>query len=370
MQPSESDAQPGRRRRAALALLAGLAGGVAEARPASAAKDGRPNILVVMTDDQAAADVAHMPNVRRLLADAGHDVRRRGRLVPALLPGAGDVHHRPVRPQPRRGGQLLPLRLVRDEGPRATSCRPGCRRSGYRTALIGKWLNGYGARDAHGEVPTGLRHLARAARCLGLRLLQLRDEHGRRPQDLGRRRLRAQARRVRQDRGHRQPGPACRASSASSSDVFGPGPYTYWGTEEPEDYSPDVTGRITEELVRARAQVEEAVLHLVGAGRAAPRGRGDDADGPPRAATRGPAPRYEAKSTRYTLPRPPSFNEPDFADKPSNLTRRRAVADRRADRPAAARLRGPDRLAAGGRRPRQDARRGPCAQTGPAAATR
>ena len=26
---------------------------------------------------------------------------------------------------------------------------------GYRTALIGKWLNGYGARDAHGEVPHG-----------------------------------------------------------------------------------------------------------------------------------------------------------------------------------------------------------------------
>jgi hypothetical protein len=30
----------------------------ASARPAAASKDGRPNILVVMTDDQAAADVA------------------------------------------------------------------------------------------------------------------------------------------------------------------------------------------------------------------------------------------------------------------------------------------------------------------------
>ena len=28
-------------------------------------------------------------------------------------------------------------------------------KAGYRTALIGKWLNGYGARDAHGEVPAG-----------------------------------------------------------------------------------------------------------------------------------------------------------------------------------------------------------------------
>ena len=43
----------------------------AHARPATAAKDGRPNILVVMTDDQALADVAKMPNVRRLLAARG-----------------------------------------------------------------------------------------------------------------------------------------------------------------------------------------------------------------------------------------------------------------------------------------------------------
>src|SRR2546423_6371270 len=43
----------------------------AHARPATAAKDGRPNILVVMTDDQALADVAKMPNVRRLLAAQG-----------------------------------------------------------------------------------------------------------------------------------------------------------------------------------------------------------------------------------------------------------------------------------------------------------
>ena len=34
-------------------------------------------------------------------------------------------------------------------------------------------------------------------------------------------------------------------------DVFGPGPLPYWGAENPEDYSPDVTGRITEDLVRA-----------------------------------------------------------------------------------------------------------------------
>src|SRR5215218_6667913 len=42
-----------------------------QARSASADKDGRPNILVVMTDDQAKADVSKMPNVKRLLAKRG-----------------------------------------------------------------------------------------------------------------------------------------------------------------------------------------------------------------------------------------------------------------------------------------------------------
>ena len=28
-------------------------------------------------------------------------------------------------------------------------------KAGYNTALIGKWLNGYGALDAHGEIPEG-----------------------------------------------------------------------------------------------------------------------------------------------------------------------------------------------------------------------
>ena len=38
---------------------------------------------------------------------------------------------------------------------RANTLPSWLQRAGYRTALIGKWLNGYGARDAHGEVPKG-----------------------------------------------------------------------------------------------------------------------------------------------------------------------------------------------------------------------
>ena len=60
-------------RRVALmaAIFALVLPAAAQARPATSAKDGRPNILVVMTDNQATADLKHMPNVKRLLARQG-----------------------------------------------------------------------------------------------------------------------------------------------------------------------------------------------------------------------------------------------------------------------------------------------------------
>ena len=128
----------------------------ASARTAAAAKgDERPNILVVMTDDQAAADVALMPNVKQLLAEQGTTFADAVDSFPLCCPSRATfitgqyAHNHGV------SRQLLPVRLVRDEGPRATRCRPGCRRPATAPALIGKWLNGYGARDAHGEVPNG-----------------------------------------------------------------------------------------------------------------------------------------------------------------------------------------------------------------------
>src|SRR4051812_20604645 len=53
------------------ALLLFALAGVAQARPAAGDRDGRPNILVIMTDDEAATDVGLMPNVKRLLAAKG-----------------------------------------------------------------------------------------------------------------------------------------------------------------------------------------------------------------------------------------------------------------------------------------------------------
>src|SRR6187549_3420389 len=56
---------------AAGALLAAIAAPATQARPAAADLDGRPNILVVMTDDMASTDLKFMPNVERLLVRQG-----------------------------------------------------------------------------------------------------------------------------------------------------------------------------------------------------------------------------------------------------------------------------------------------------------
>jgi N-acetylglucosamine-6-sulfatase len=85
---------------------------------------GRPNILVVMTDGQAAADVAKMPNVKRLLA-------RRGT---TFITGQYAHNHGVA-------GNFYPYGWYGMEG-RANTLPAWLQDAGYRTALIGKWLNG------------------------------------------------------------------------------------------------------------------------------------------------------------------------------------------------------------------------------------
>ena len=68
-----------------------------------------------------------------------------------------------------------------------------------------------------------------------------------------------------------------------------------------------------------------------------------------------PAPRYEEKSKQYTLPRAAELQRGRHHRQVGELPGQGAAAHRRPDRPAAARLRGPRRLAAGRRRSRREA---------------
>jgi arylsulfatase A-like enzyme len=287
----------------------------AQARPASAAKDGRPNILVVMTDDQALADVAHMPNVKRLLARRGTSFADAIDSFPLCCPARATfitgqyAHNHGV------AGNFWPYGWYGMKH-RGNTLPAWLQRSGYRTALIGKWLNGYGARDAHGEVPAGFdtwRGLLDVSAYDYYNFVMNRDGALKSWGDADFARKLVEFARI-----EVIPNPGGLAGvTGQLRKVFGPPPYDYWGAQNPEDYSPDVTGRITEDLVRSQRRSkkpffiwwapaaphrEDVAVTLMGRPGRDPR----------------PAPRYEKLSTRFRLPRPPSFNEPDFSDKPSN----------------------------------------------------
>jgi N-acetylglucosamine-6-sulfatase len=127
---------------AAIAALAVVAlPGAAQARPATAAKDGRPNILVVMTDDQATAEVAKMPNVKRLLAARGTTFADAVDSFPLCCPARATfitgqyAHNHGV------GGNFYPFGWYGMKH-RGNILPAWLQKAGYRTALIGKWLNG------------------------------------------------------------------------------------------------------------------------------------------------------------------------------------------------------------------------------------
>ena len=124
--------------------------------------------------------------------------------------------------------------------------------AGYRTALIGKWLNGYGARDAHGEVPKGFdiwRGLLDVSAYDYYNFVMNVDGRLRTwgDREFAHKLVEFAEIEVRPDPGGLQ------GVFRKLGEVSGPRPHGYWGTEDPRDYSPDVTGRVTERLVRRKA---------------------------------------------------------------------------------------------------------------------
>jgi N-acetylglucosamine-6-sulfatase len=233
--------------------------------------DNRPNVVVLMTDDQTLEALRVMGQTRALLGGQGTTFRRMIVSFPlccpsraTLLTGQYAHNHRvihnagPVGGYPRlKHSNALPVWL---------------QRAGYRTIQLGRYLNGYGTTVAPTTIPPGWTdwHAAPQPGAFNYSRWDMNDN------------------------GHITSNPT-------------PG---HLGEHQTEFY-----GRRASELIREAApaagpffmQVTFSAPHS-----GAPR----DPDDPSRLSTPSPAPRYRNAFAGKIAPRNPAYNEADVSDKP------------------------------------------------------
>jgi len=123
-------------------------------KPAATYNQDAPNVVVVMTDDQALDTMRAMPRTRRLLGRGGVTYTNAVVSFPLCCPSRATF---------LTGQYAHNHGVLNNKGPRggykaldASNTLPvWLSRVGYRTAFVGKFLNGYGEGDRAIEVPPG-----------------------------------------------------------------------------------------------------------------------------------------------------------------------------------------------------------------------
>ncbi len=240
----------------------------------------RPNVVVVMTDDQTAESMRVMPNVRTRIGGQGATFVNSFASFPLCCPSRATFltgqyahNHGVLGNRPPRGGyEKLVLSHV-------NTLPVWLRASGYRTVHVGRYLNGYGlARPT--EVPEGWDEWyapidPTTFRYFGYTL----NENGR---------------------------------------------LVSYGSA-PRDHQTDVTTAKAVDAVRRLARGSDPFFLSV-AYVAPHNGIPREPDDPAAVATPVPAPRHKGRFARERLPRPPSFNERNVVDKPWVVRRNARVS--------------------------------------------
>ncbi|MFN2471754.1 MAG: sulfatase [Gaiellaceae bacterium] len=263
---------------AAAALLApSLTAQSVERRPA--AERSRPNIVVIMTDDQTVENTRVMRNTKRLIAAEGatftNSIVSYALCCPSratFFSGQYAHNHRVLNNKAPYGGY--------GRFHAKTSLPVWLRQGGYYTAHVGKFLNGYG-RTKPRQVPAGW------------------------------------------------------------NDWFGtvdPTTYRYWNYTMNEngtlvryggrmrDYQTDVTTRLAVEAIERHA-TKPKPLFLNVAYMAPHSGSPVAIDDPPRMLTPEPAPRHRDRFVFEPVPNVPSYDEENLKDKPVGIRRRKPLED-------------------------------------------
>ncbi len=120
------------------------------ARPGATHPD-KPNIVFVLTDDQTASEFAYMPNLKALVADQGVTFPNFLISVSLCCPSRTSIlrgqyaHNHGVHTNVWPTGSLSRFQA---EGLETSTVATWLQGAGYRTGLVGKYLNGYGFHHA------------------------------------------------------------------------------------------------------------------------------------------------------------------------------------------------------------------------------
>ncbi len=299
-------------------------------------KLARPNIVMIQTDDVIRGDIAHMPNLRRLVMHNGANFSN----FVAPYPLCGPARASFLTGQLSHNNQVLSNFRSNDGGHytfknlpgklnHRNSLAPWLHRSGYRTAMVGKYLNEYGALGRT-EVPPGWDYWAglldnstydyfNYAMNVNGKIKYFGDrEYAEAQMDLA------------TDNATNPPNNFVELLN-SFCKAFDP--CDYFGTQNEKVYTVDVGGSYAARFVRKQAPRKRPFFLYY----STPGPHAEDTNhaqgfrkGAPEPDPRPPA-RYRDTFDKTALPKPPSFNEADVSDKAANLKGLPLLTDKQVD---------------------------------------
>jgi N-acetylglucosamine-6-sulfatase len=264
--------------RLAVALVATLSSCVLAAPVAAAEFLERPNILLLMTDDQTVESMRVMPNVQRLIADEGTTFDNSFVNFSLCCPSRATAFTGQYAHNHRVQGLFPPLGGYPKLN--TTSYLPlWLQQAGYRTMHLGKFLNGYGSQNLDPrEVPPGW------------------------------------------DVWQGSVDPSTYDFSHFTLNENGT-LVDYGGAKDPGLYQTDFYGERAAQLIESHADSPQPFFFSV-AFLAPHHGAPLEFDDPPVLKTPAVAPRHQNALAGELLPTPPSFSEFDVSDKPGFVRRR------------------------------------------------
>jgi N-acetylglucosamine-6-sulfatase len=257
-----------------LAVVAALVAGLAWDRSdEGSAGDSRPNIVVIMTDDQTLASMSVLSKTRRLIGHQGMTFANNVVSFPLCCPSRATFLTGQYAHNHHVMGNRAPAGGYSSFDEQETTMPVALQREGYDTIHIGKYLNGYGRGST--DVPPGWTDFRGSI------------------------------------------DPSTYLYFNFTLNVNGR-THTY-GTR-PSNYQTDVYARLAEDVItRHRGQDAPFFLSVAFLAPHAEAREGVDEGVTGRAV---PAPRHAHRFGHAPLPRPPSFDEPDVSDKPAFVSTR------------------------------------------------